>query len=63
MPDLLDFLRFADDGDLEGAKKFLEWSREKENKGATLSRPDPVMGRSALHKAAEAGHLEFARVR
>eukprot|EP00192_Tetraselmis_astigmatica_P021197 CAMPEP_0117657630 /NCGR_PEP_ID=MMETSP0804-20121206/5434_1 /TAXON_ID=1074897 /ORGANISM="Tetraselmis astigmatica, Strain CCMP880" /LENGTH=286 /DNA_ID=CAMNT_0005464099 /DNA_START=118 /DNA_END=978 /DNA_ORIENTATION=+ len=61
MPDLLDILKFADDGDLEGAKKFLQWSSEKENKGATLSRPDPVVGRTALHKAAEAGHLEFVK--
>lgn len=63
MPDLLDLLNYAEQGDIDATKRFLEWSKGFESCGATLARVDPVVGRSALHKAAEHGRTEYVQVR
>uniref|UniRef100_A0A061SL75 Ankyrin-repeat protein n=1 Tax=Tetraselmis sp. GSL018 TaxID=582737 RepID=A0A061SL75_9CHLO len=62
MPDILDLLSFAEVGDIDSSKAFLEWSeRNYEAIGATLARKDAVVGRTALHRAAENGHADYVK--
>ena len=62
MPHLKDMLQFAQLGDIEASKEFLEWAEGEEAQGATLSRVDEVVGRGALHRAAEFGHSKYVKV-
>lgn len=61
MPQLQDLLQYAQAGDIEASKEFLEWASSQEAPGATLARVDEVVGRGPVHRAAEFGHDKYLK--
>lgn len=64
MPQASDILLVAERGDLEEAKKLLDWADTESvlSRGAVLEFRDPLMSRTAIHRAAEFGHADFVKV-
>lgn len=58
-----DILRYAEQGDLEGAKKLLDWADAESvlSRGAVLEQRDPLMSRTAVHRASEFGQTRFVK--
>lgn len=65
MPEPTDIVTYAETGDIEAAKKLLDWADAESvlSRGAVLELRDPLMSRTAIHRAAEFGHAKFVKVR
>eukprot|EP00873_Tetraselmis_striata_P010362 jgi/Tetstr1/430626/TSEL_020419.t1 len=63
MPEPTDIVTYAETGDIEAAKKLLDWADAESvlSRGAVLELRDPLMSRTAIHRAAEFGHAKFVK--